>query len=462
MLRRITAMILALSLTGCQAYEPMPVDLDAHLGQWAQRVPQSASVSQLSRELAAMNGPGSASLTVDPADGITLNEAQLIALVFNPSLRLARLRARVPVVGAREAGRWDDPRIDFDALRIFESVGKPWMLGAGINFTIPLSGRLGVEQDKAMAEADVETRRAWLAEVDLLAELRQAWTKWTFATQRIAQLQAFLVQLDAVLPIAEQQHKLGKIGAMEERVFRIEKATRRGELAALNAEAAREERAITAMLGLRPDVPLSLLPAIGASPSEAARADAPAGSHPRLLLAKAEYAAAEEALRLEVRKQYPDLEIGPAYEYEEGTSKGGLALSLPLPILNANRRAIAQARASREAAKAALEGEYEAIIHETATARAALSAAAARRALLENEVGPLVDQQLADLRRLAELGQFDSLIYLDALSRSFEAKLQVLGAIEEEASAANLLRSLTSPALLTPTLKDLSTIGAQP
>ena len=59
---------------------------------------------------------------------------------------------------------------------------------------------------------------------------------------------------------------------------------------------------------------------------------------------------AEAALRLAVARQYPSIDIGPGYHYDQGDNKFILSISLPLPILNQNQGQIAQARAARQVA----------------------------------------------------------------------------------------------------------------
>lgn len=458
MFHRHWAIMLGLCLAGCQAYEPIPVDWSAHDRDWSQRSPAGGDVRAFAEELAALNAGQRGKF--DPSNGLSLPEAEVVALMFNPSLRTGRLRAKVSQVGAGEAGRWDDPHIEFEALRILESIDKPWLLGGSIGFTIPISGRLAVEKEKAIAEANTEVYRVWLEEAKVVAALREAWAQKWSNQRRVTEIQSYLEQIDRVLPIAQRQRELGRIGSTEARVFLIERATRAAELATLRAEGARLDLTIKALLGLKPDAPitLDLQPPLSVEPG----ADVAPALHPRMQLAKAEYESAEQSLRLEIRKQFPDLEIGPAYEYEAGEEKAGLTLSLPLPILNANRRAIAEARASRDAARAALEGELETLTGDIAAARAAVAAAVARRSAIERDVVPLVDQQLDDLRKQAELGEFDSLFYLDALTRSFETKLQVLDAYLAEAVAHATLRSLVEPAINTSILKNLSDQGAQP
>jgi len=61
----------------------------------------------------------------------------------------------------------------------------------------------------------------------------------------------------------------------------------------------------------------------------------------------AEYAAAEDALRLQIAKQYPDVHLNPGYQFDQGENKWSLGISLELPLLNQNRGPIAEALAKR-------------------------------------------------------------------------------------------------------------------
>src|SRR5690606_5323973 len=83
-------------------------------------------------------------------------------------------------------------------------------------------------------------------------------------------------------------------------------------------------------------------------------------SNPELNAQLREYRAAEERVRLQVRKQYPEIGLGPFFESDQGEDSLGLGLSLSLPLFNRNvagiDEAIAQRAAKREAYIAALKG----------------------------------------------------------------------------------------------------------
>src|SRR5688572_284171 len=93
-------------LVACQRYSPAPLDLAGHHAAVAARDPSATDVIAYARRLGA---PPEGAAKYDPSDGLSLAEGEVVALFFNPQLRLARLKADVPRVGAAEAGRWEDP-----------------------------------------------------------------------------------------------------------------------------------------------------------------------------------------------------------------------------------------------------------------------------------------------------------------------------------------------------------------
>lgn len=73
---------------------------------------------------------------------------------------------------------------------------------------------------------------------------------------------------------------------------------------------------------------------------------------PDLLALLAEYEASQAALQLQVAKQYPDVNLGPGYQWMQGANVYLFGPSLILPLLNQNQGPIAEAKAKREEAAA--------------------------------------------------------------------------------------------------------------
>lgn len=444
--------LVALAAGGCQSYERRPLDMAGHRAAFLARTPESPEVRAFAESLATTSSVSSVGAAAfDPGDGITCEEAEVIALVFNADLRVARLRAGVTRASAENAGLWEDPTIGVDLTRIIESTPNPWKVFTSVGLTIPISGRLEIEKQRAGIEHAAELARLAQREWAVRMSVRRAWSEWSALDAQLAVTRDFLSRVDQVLAVVDTMERAGEMARTEARLFRIEKATKSADLAMLEARVREADLRLRQLMGMSPDAPLRLL-ASGVGPVRStlqAPADV-ADLHmrsPAVLVAAAEYEAAEKTLELEVRKQYPDLHIGPGYGREDGQDQVLLGLSVPIPILNANRREIAEATAQREVARVGVETALEQAIAAVRSAEVKLAAATKRRSTLESEIVPLVDAQYADARQLARLGEVNTIVLLESLTRQQEAKVGLVEAVRDEAIAAVDLEELLGPPL---------------
>jgi len=455
----IAALGAAVGLAGCQSYEQQPLDPAAHRAAWHGRTPADPGVTDFARWLqrsgASDAGP------YDPADGIDAGEAELIALVYNPGLRLERLRAGVAAATAEHAGRWDDPRLGFDLLRITENVPEPWIFSSGLAITLPISGRLEAEQDRA--DAAYRARLFAVAEQEwrVRHEVRRAFLQWSAMKLKTEQQARFIERIGGLITATQKLADAGELPPTQAGLFVLERAQRRHELRRMRGRLEASEQRLRALMGLSPKAALSLNAGLNVMQS-GEDPDGPASveHHPSLAHREQAHAVAEQALRREVRKQYPDLTIGPVAGEEEGQSRVGLSGGIPLPILNANKQGIAEARAERELARAAYETRYEELVGSLAQARAASAGFREERALIAEELAPLVDRQVADARRLLELGEGGALVLLESLVRAHQARLHLIDVRLDEARAHAELRYLTPPARQPKTNPNPSSAGS--
>jgi len=441
------------AIGGCQSYQRQPLDLDAHRRAWLQRSPDSPGVAEYARRLAAAapeSPPG-----FDPADGLSLPEAQAVALVFSADLRLARLRAGVAQASALNAGQWEDPVLGVGLTRIIQSTPHPWMYMSTIGLTIPISGRLTIQRELAAAGHNTELLRVYQAEWNTMTELRRAWVRWAASGERVRATADSLERLTEIVSIVAALEAAGEMPRIDAAMFRIELATARNDLVQL--ESARDEHELTLkrLMGLSPSAPVVLVSGLLAEPErpeiQQIREQWPA-RNPALGVARAEYEVAERALELEIRKQYPDLMIGPGYSREDGTDRALLDLSIPLPLLNRNRLAIATARAERDVARAGFETTFERLAADLEEAGIGLAAARAQREILLTQVVPLVNQQYADTRKVAELGEVNTLALLQSLLSQQQTEIKLIDAVLAERLAAIRIDEIAGPAQAVPEL----------
>ena len=486
-------------LAGCATYERQPLELERHANDWRTCDLNVDSVRAYAESLAGeeQNTP------YDPADGLSLAEAEAVALVFNPQLRMIRAQANVPLASAREAGWWPDPEFEAEVLRFadrgtptkarfdrpsldgvntsvfgpsgpsmdgveftppgFRRVGgdfvdDPWIVGASLSITIPISGRLAVEQNWAWAEYHASWRRILIAEWELLTRLRSAWLEWSTARARVEVEREFLEQLSAVAATTERLALGGELKPIDSRLILVELQRQRAALQRLESDEEMQRLELLALLGLAPGAPVEFVPNVFLPDIDAPRedyGDLVLERDPRVIAARAEYEAAEQRLRLEVRKQYPDLTLGPSFSFEEGFSRWGIGFGLPIPLWNHNRQGVAEAVAERDAARVHAEARIEQVLTELAHAEARLRRAIERRAMLLDDLAPLVDRQLEEVRTLLAVGEIDVLVLRDALRGAVGTKLEILDATLAEAQAGSALQQMLAPRWITPSKADV-------
>ncbi|MBX3355318.1 MAG: TolC family protein [Phycisphaeraceae bacterium] len=422
---RLLIATLLLLPAACASYEPAPLDPEAARQAWLVRSPDDEGVREFARRLAAAHHP---SQEFNAADGITLAEAEAIGLVFNRELRVVRRGAGVAQATADFAGLWDDPVLGIEIERIVQSVPNPWIVGAAIGITIPISGRVEALQRRAdealRAELDAIASREWSHR----ATIRRRWMEWSAQRLREELLRELVREVDAVAISAQRLEAAGVLARVDARLFQVELAGRRAELLLVEAEGRELELLLRDALGLAPEAPVEFVPQVVLEPATdpTSAREAWLKRNPALRAMRSHYAVAEAALELEVRRQYPDITIGPGYKEDQGDGRVLLGISLPLPLWNRNQQGVAEAFAERDRVREEFYGLLESIESQLEVALVRVEMSRAARLSLDRDLLPLVDLQDAEVRRSAELGRVDPLLLLETLRSRYDARLRVI------------------------------------
>ncbi len=420
----------------CHSYAPAPVDLAAHAAAFATRLPDRAT-------LAALQPADAEPFAIDLTDGIDRREARWIAICFQPACRLARAAAGVAAADAAHAGVLPDPEFHFDVARILADVPHRWLVGAALALPLPISGRLGLERALADATVDEGIAAAWAAERAAVDGVDAAWLRWSAEHARRDQLAELCTRLRDLEAVARRLADDGLLRQPDARAFTLERARRELEHAAASDAIAAHDLALRALLGLHPAAAVTFVPDLVPT-SHLADAEARRRSlatTPRVVRLLAAHRRSERALELAVREQWPDLVVAPGWQEEDAQPRAAFGLVLPLPLWAGNDRAIARASAERDLAATALRAGHEEAVHALAAAEQRAAASAARAQQVASELVPLAERQVDDCRRLAELGQLEPLLLLDALGRAHEARLHGLEAVLDHALAVAALNA---------------------
>lgn len=442
------AMCIALVTAGCQSYSPQPPDLAGHYEKWLQRSPKDAALHSYAASLDA----------ADDAQAnqrrLTRTHAEQLAMQFNAQLRQARARAGVSQARADHAGLLDDPVLNLGVERILAGVDHPWETMNSISFTLPTSGSLAYEQRQADAAHRAQLFRVFEQEWQVLTDVRTTWIAWSAAQERVHVTQTYLQQLREIVNIIQRMEDVGELARVQAGLFYIELHTRLNDLARLEAQVRDRSYELRKLMGFAPHgevdplddaTPSFAFANPGVELSQAARLSREL--HPRVLVRQAEHDAAERVLALEIRRQYPDIVLGPGYGNKGGNSRLLMGFSLPLMVFNRNRQAIAEAQAQRSLAEQSLETAFEGLVNDYAVADNEREAVAEQIARMNEMLIPLVDQQYADARSVAELGEVDTVLLLDTLRRQYETKMNLIDLHARQSRLHVQMRALLGPEL---------------
>ncbi len=421
-------------LAGCQSYDASPLALGDHRASVRTRLVDPGSIESVEAFVSRLGAPSPAVARFDATDGLTLAEAEVVALFYNSDLRLARLDAGVSLAAFETAGLWEDPVFGFDGADIL-SAASPFEFGLNLAFTIPISGRLRVAEDRASAAYDASIARIVDAEWETRIRVRRAWVAWSAARLRLRVLDETVDRLDAVLAATDALIDAGELSRVDGRLIGLERSERSAARSLALMEVERARLALLRLLGLSPETSVVLVPSdsvVGGDVSVPDRAGRLIERNTSLAVRRAEYRVAEESLRLEIRKQIPDLTVGAGYG-QEGDDRLLLGASIPVPVLNGNRGAIEEARARRAVARAMAETAFDGLLHDLAMADALRRGAEAQLDGFEGALLPALAAQASELETLIGLGELDAIVLLETVTREAAAKSR---ALELRAAAA--------------------------
>ena len=384
-------------IAGCRAYTPAPID-------WAQ-------------ERAAWAGQSAEPLR------LTLADAKRYALFLNPEINALRVRHLASSNVVLQTGWWDDPEIGVDALRFLKRAPHPWIVDSTLAFTIPVNGVPALERKAAEAYTFADACAVIAEERALMTAVERAWNVFQHTGKRCQFLADFLKPFEADNEKVKKLVAAGELDVAEGARINLDILRMAAEGRQARNSLETQRLALLRLMGFHPSVPL--YPSIYTDDDEADPAIPTEDTllrHPNVQEKLARLGASEADLRTEIRRQYPDLKIGPALQNEDGASRAGLTFGMTLPLWNRNRKAIAEAEGARQHARIEAVNEWKRLVAELELAKAAL------RAAEENEQRSLLEKQVA----------WQSLDCIEQLYRAGEADIVACIVVRQTCVTAHL------------------------
>lgn len=339
---RVVWMVAAMAVSSCATYRSAP--LGAGEG--------TRSVAGLVAPITGL--PWLPAHRFDPSDGMDVTELATLAVANSPDLRGKRDALGVARAQAFAAGLLPDPQ-----LSVGEDFPRSSGAGLGTAFSLGLSADFGALLTRSSRVAAARAQ-AQQVNLDLL------WAEW----QTVAQARLLFDQVTSLRAKQVRLHAecdaLAPVAATVQAALRAGNLTHDAASSGLNALADARKRLadnrvalhqaeadMRGLLGLAPEVPLTLVGAVyRVDPSSAAIQQALQQlprRRPDLLALQAGYASQEASLREAIRGQFPAITLGVNTARDTSAIyTSGFSLGISLPLFNRNRGNIAVASATRQ------------------------------------------------------------------------------------------------------------------
>lgn len=438
------ALLLALGLaSGCarHAYRPMPLSPPVLADRLEARSLDDPEFRAWMRRSAGYEP------AAWPLRSWDLDDLTLAAFYFNPDLDVARANAAAADAAIITAAAKPNPSVSIGP---GYQTPNPTQFISTFDLSLPIetAGKRGYRIASATQLSKASRlqlgQTAWVVR----SRVRKALVDYLFAIQSAEQLRSEESLRNSYVNLLERRFRAGEIALPDVTTARIDQTAVRQTLRTAEGQVRTTHIALATTIG----IPDSALDGKAVTWPEADRPPSPASLPPQSLRrdavrnrldvqrALAQYEATQATLQLEVARQYPDINIGPAYAYEEGSNFISLGLSAVLPIRNRNEGPITEAEAQRKIAGAQLLAVQSTVLADTDRALGQYTAAFATLSEADHSVFQLREQQDSTTRML-QAGELERLTLLAAqlqtsvaerarLDATHQAQLS-LGAVED-------------------------------
>ncbi len=440
-----------LALAGCVKYRPRALNPPALETEYRARSLTTPALVEFLRQ----NGQAQAAW---PPRSLDLRTLALVAYFYKPDLAVARSRLASAEAGVAVAGLRPSSSVAIEG-GYNPNPESRVLYGAFPSFTIEAAGKRGLRILQAQKLA--ESARAGLAESGWLvrSRVRTSLFNYLVTERRRTLLETEVAVRTEIVGIFAKRVAVGEAPRPELDIYRVDLLNTRSALDTAVGDAVQARMGLASAVGLSGDALADLTfraPEFDAPIAPTAlpiRAVQKAGVLHRADIRRtlSDYSAADAVLRLEVARQYPDVQLTPSYSFEEGFARYVLNAALqPLSGSHRSKTLIAQAEADREhvatqfeALQAGAIGEMDRALEQYKAAYLAWQTAGAR--LVEIQT-----QRETAARRALEAGEGDRLglavvrlesitaarAQLDALARLATALAAVEDAMQQPLEAA--------------------------
>jgi len=403
-----------------------------------------------------------------PYDALTLEEALELALTSNQGLAEIRSQADAMAAIPSQAGALPDPMLGFNAINLptdtFNLDQEPMtQMQVSLSQKFPFPGQRGLQNEAAEKEASAATMQILEQQFQITAKVRGAWWQLAYLDQAIKIVQQNQSLMRDFIEIAQTKYKVGKGLQQDVLLAQLElskllnrqlplEGMRDAAAADLNALMDRPPGDVIHIDVAKNDTRLPELP------PEPALLEQALTDRPLLEINRKETEAARLRVDVARKKSYPDITVGAAYGFRDGTDPTGrnlpnlvtFRLGFNLPIYSGSKqdKAIEQRNSSYFGRKYAFNESLRQVQSGIARNYARYHAARDQVSLYDSAIIPQAQQTVSAMLSGYQVNQVDFLNVLNAQLALYNAQISYWEALSNaKSSLANLTASVGSETL---------------
>src|SRR5262249_44869840 len=326
-------------LTGCAKYHTRPLkppDLE--------RAYHARSLDNPALQKYVEASVGSTQ-TAWPPRSVDLKTLTLIGYYYSASLDVARAQLSAAEAGIQAAHARINPGLVGSA-GYDRNPESHFDRSIGPSFTIETAGKRGYRILRAEAEAESAWNTLAEASWQLRSSVRTALVNHLLAAARLELTEREVQVRSEIVEIFEKRVAVGEAATPELDIYRVNLITANAALRRSRGDVTETRAALASIVG----VPSEVLSAVTwqapgfETPAQPAAVPVSAVQRAGVLhradvrRSLSDFAAADASLRLELARQYPDLVLGPTYDFEESFARYVLNVTLePLALFHRNQ-----------------------------------------------------------------------------------------------------------------------------
>jgi outer membrane protein TolC len=426
--RAVLYLLLLHLVTSCATYHPLPLTDETVSARLAFPPMQAITI-----EAQRLEHPLLQPVEIDLRDGLSPDEAAVLAVLIHPRLRAVRDRRGIALAQLLQAGILPNPQFSysFEVPTGGTTAGTVNAFGFGLGWDLQalITRQSRTEAGQARLQA-VSLDIAW-QEWQVAQAAKQHVLRLVSLAKQVTVARAIAQGLEANLTLVQQAVALGAKTTRELAAAETALQQARFTVLTLQQQQAQERLALNQAIGLPPDrdVPLQtdIVPPVWHTlPAAAQFLEHLEARRLDLVALKMGYASQEAQVRAAIKAQFPRIHIGLAEARDtENVITTGFSVSLDLPFFDRNQGRIALERATRQE----LFDDYIARLFEARAAvfrlRTEIDAVTAQVGALEAAL-PTLEHLVQTYATAVQEGNADLLSYYDVRNTLATQRIDIL------------------------------------